>query len=120
MHEWQAVGGIRRYIKSFPKNTKVYQRDSFVSTHLNTCDYVWLKREVVKSLMSPYEGPFKILERDDKMKTLVIDKDGTKLRASVDRLKPAFVFKLRGQICRLHVRLCVQKFIGVVEFHFIN
>lgn len=65
-------------------------RKCFVHKELQNTDYVFLRRDMVKrSLVAPYEGPYKVVERDKKY--FVIERLGKLTTVSIDRLKPAFL-----------------------------
>lgn len=65
-------------------------RKCFVHKELSTCDYVFLRRDMIKkSLTAPYEGPYKVLKREGKCFTIQLPDRVTVV--SVDRLKPAFI-----------------------------
>ena len=65
-------------------------RANFVPRALDTCTHVFLRTDSVKTpLQSPYEGPFKVLNRTPKhFEILKGDKTDN---VSIDRLKPAYV-----------------------------
>jgi transposase InsO family protein len=67
-----------------PQFTKVS-----VDPKLRNCTHVYIRVDAVKrSLQRPYEGPFKVLKRNDK--TFTIEKNGRPETVSIDRLKAAF------------------------------
>lgn len=61
---------------------------SYVPPELQTCTHVWLRIDrVKKSLEAPYEGPFLVIDRLDKV--FIIEKpSGKRQSVSADRLKP--------------------------------
>ncbi|GFS77856.1 retrovirus-related Pol polyprotein from transposon 412 [Trichonephila clavipes] len=64
----------------------------FVHPKLDDCSHVFLRVDKVSpSLSQPYTGPHEVLSRNDKHITININ--GKKSRVSLDRVKPAFVFK---------------------------
>ena len=68
------------------------QRSVFVHPNLKECNFVFLRCDKVKKpLTPPYSGPYKVLERHDKFYTIEIE--GSKSTVSIDRLKPAFIFR---------------------------
>lgn len=76
---------------------------SFVPSALRSARFVFLRRDAHRSpLQPPYDGPFRVLERDDK--GFVLDMGGRRELVSVDRLKPAYVVAgeavLPGQVPR--------------------
>lgn len=65
-------------------------QNSYVPTALSKASHVYMRHDALRGpLVRPYDGPFKVLERGDKH--FVIDKDMTRYRVSIDRLKPAYV-----------------------------
>lgn len=81
---------IRQYkpIDVKKKKSKVF----FVHPDLKECSHVFLRTDKVKkSLTCPYEGPYKVMERTEKVyKNKVPDRI---LTVSIDRLKPAYLLK---------------------------
>lgn len=66
------------------------KRPIFINDDLKTCTHVFVRVDSVKRpLQPPYEGPFKVVERDTKFMDIVIS--GKVHRISIDRVKPAFV-----------------------------
>ncbi|GFX20604.1 transposable element Tc1 transposase [Trichonephila clavipes] len=64
----------------------------FVHPKLDDCSHVFLRVDKVSpSLSQPYTGPHEVLSRNDKRITININ--GKKSCVSLDRVKPAFVFK---------------------------
>jgi len=62
----------------------------FVPKALSECDYVWLRLDRVKSpLEAPYQGPYRVISRNDN--TFVLDIKSKHTAVAVDRLKPAVV-----------------------------
>ncbi|XP_058790930.1 uncharacterized protein LOC131664081 [Phymastichus coffea] len=58
--------------------------------NLATTSYVFLRYDAVRGPSDPpYDGPYKVLERNDK--SFVIDINDKKVRVSIDKLKPAFI-----------------------------
>lgn len=61
----------------------------FVPNDLATCDYVFVRVDYVKRpLQSPYDGPYEVINRNDKFFDVLIG--GREKRISIDRIKPAF------------------------------
>jgi hypothetical protein len=83
---------IETAIRGFtsPAVNKQLTRKIFVPSVLSTCTEVWLRRDIIGSLKSPYEGPYKVLRRSEDMKTFVLDINGQHKTISIDRLKPTF------------------------------
>ncbi|GFX85337.1 retrovirus-related Pol polyprotein from transposon 412 [Trichonephila clavipes] len=64
----------------------------FVHPKLDDCSHVFLRVDkVFPSLSQPYTGPHEVLSRNDKHITININ--GKKSCVSLDKVKPAFVFK---------------------------
>lgn len=85
------VEHLRNMIKTL-KPKPIAQRDArtvFVHPHLNSCTHVFIRNDLIKkSLQAPYDGPYKILDRNDKFyKVQLPDRI---VNVSIDRLKPAF------------------------------
>lgn len=71
-------------------------RSVFISSHLENCTHVFVRNDAVKKpLQSPYDGPYLVLRRSDKLFTL--DVNGKEKVISIDRVKPAFMFNT--EIC---------------------
>lgn len=59
---------------------------------LKDCSHVFLRTDRNKtSLVSPYEGPYKVLERSEKV--FKIQLDDRAISVSIDRLKPAYLLE---------------------------
>lgn len=65
-------------------------KKSYVHPCMKTCEYVFVRRDYVKKpLITPYEGPYKVLKKYEKFyKVQLLNKSAN---ISIDRLKPAFV-----------------------------
>ena len=64
--------------------------NTYVPKELSTCRFVFLRTDAVKqSLQPPYEGPFAVVKRDDKLITIVVN--GKEKTVNMDRVKPAWV-----------------------------
>ncbi len=62
----------------------------FIPHTLEVAPFVFIRRDGhCKPLQAPYDGPYKVLDRDDK--TFVVDLGGRPEHVLVDRLKPAHV-----------------------------
>ncbi|GBM47571.1 hypothetical protein AVEN_90278-1 [Araneus ventricosus] len=72
-----------------PRTTLINScRHIFVNKDLQNCSHVFQRIDRVrKQLESPYEGPFPVIERQDKYFTINIK--GKHVNVSLDRLKPA-------------------------------
>ncbi|GFQ77430.1 retrovirus-related Pol polyprotein from transposon 412 [Trichonephila clavata] len=61
----------------------------FVHPALETCSHVFMRHDVVKKpLQTPYDGPYLVLKRTEKMFT--IEKNGKQATINIDCFKPAF------------------------------
>ena len=61
-----------------------------VSTDLASCTHVFVRHDAVRRpLQPPYDGPFMVLRRGNKMMT--IDRRGRRDVVSIDRVKPAHI-----------------------------
>jgi hypothetical protein len=64
----------------------------FIQKALATCSHVFLRHDAVRrSLQHPYDGPYRVISRNEKTFTIQI-KNSAKV-VSVDRVKPAFLLK---------------------------
>ena len=73
-----------------PSFTRQQQRKTHIHPDLLTCTFVFVRHDAVKkSLQPPYDGPFRVLKRQDKHYTL--DISGKEKVISLDRLKPAYI-----------------------------
>ncbi|XP_037930031.1 uncharacterized protein LOC119664650 [Teleopsis dalmanni] len=63
---------------------------TFVQPDLNKCTHVYLRDDTIRlPLKAPYDGPFKVTDRDDKLMT-ILRKDKS-VRVSIDRVKAAYL-----------------------------
>lgn len=86
------INKLQHYFKNlqFTNPRKTFNRNTFVSPDLKTCDYVFVRNDRLKPTFSPlYEGPFKIVSRTDKFMTIF--KNGKDFTVSIDRVKPAYL-----------------------------
>lgn len=61
-----------------------------VHPDLSKCTHVWIRTDAVRKPLQPhYQGPYKVIDRQEKFYTL--DINGSKNTVSIDRLKPANV-----------------------------
>lgn len=73
-------------------------RAVFVSKDLSTCTHVFLRTDTIKKgLQPPYEGPFQVLSRADKVFKLLIH--GRQSTVNIDRLKPAYIPRDDSNTC---------------------
>ena len=64
------------------------RRKVYISKALATCTHVFVRHDAIrKPLQSPYDGPYKVLQRKEKY--FVVDAKGKQDTISLDRLKPA-------------------------------
>lgn len=60
---------------------------TYVSDQLKSCQYIFVRCDAVKKpLQPPYNGPYKVVSRNDKIFKILID--GKEKVVSIDRLKP--------------------------------
>ena len=74
-----------------PQLSTVHHHNKHVFVHkdLRNCSHVFIRVDAVKKpLESPYEGPFKVLSRSDKVFTIQLP--NRQANISIDRLKPAY------------------------------
>lgn len=68
----------------------------FVHKDLSTCTHVFIRTDAVKKpLQPPYEGPYQVIDRNNKVFTIKLPQREANI--SIDRLKPAYV--LQEQEC---------------------
>lgn len=73
-----------------PPVRKSLNNDTYVSNDLLTCTHVFVRHDAVrKPLQQPYDGPYKVLQRNDRHFTLQLK--NRKEVISLDRIKPAFI-----------------------------
>ena len=66
------------------------QRATYLNRALENCTHVLVRHDAVKQpLQRPYDGPYKVLSRNDKFYTLEVN--GKSNTVSLDRLKPAYL-----------------------------
>lgn len=72
------------------KPRKQNHRSVFVSKDLATCSHAFVRTDIIrKSLQPPYEGPFKVISRGDKVFKLLMH--GRNCTINIDRIKPAYI-----------------------------
>ncbi|GFV19011.1 retrovirus-related Pol polyprotein from transposon 412 [Trichonephila clavipes] len=85
------VSKLKSHMQSLhPKPPKHHgKRPVFIHPGLLEATHVFLRRDMLRRpLQQPYDGPFKVLQRKDKVFFLVIN--GKRVSVSIDRCKPAF------------------------------
>lgn len=86
------VNEIRDHIRKL-KSVPDRQRNSrtlFIHPDLKSCEFVFIRNDAVrKPLQPPYDGPFKVLSRSNKVYNVQLPR--RRVRVSIDRLKPAYV-----------------------------
>ncbi|CAH8474353.1 unnamed protein product [Schistosoma turkestanicum] len=66
------------------------QHRVYIPKQLSDTSYVFIRRDFVRRPLQPtYDGPFKVIDRNDK--TITVDKAGKTDVVSIDRVKPAFI-----------------------------
>ncbi|XP_075157765.1 uncharacterized protein LOC142231032 [Haematobia irritans] len=66
------------------------RHNTFVPKDIRTCSHVSVRIDAVrKPLQRPYEGPFKVVSRTNKIFKII--QNGKEKVISIDRLKPAFI-----------------------------
>lgn len=72
------------------QGTQHGRKKTFIFKDLDTSEYVFLRHDGPKApLQQPYDGPFKVIKRNDK--TFVIHIRGRDVTVTIERLKPAFI-----------------------------
>lgn len=88
----QFITNLRQHLQTLrPAEVNRHgNRKSFVFKDLATTSHVFVRRDGTKGLLQqPYEGPFPVVKRLDKM--FVVNVRGMEKCISVDRLKPAYI-----------------------------
>ncbi|GFX97544.1 pol polyprotein [Trichonephila clavipes] len=89
-------------VVNFVSKLKSHMHNQFTLNHQNTManvqflsiqdcwkQHVFLRRDMLRRpLQQPYDGPFKVLQRKDKV--FFLDINGKRVSVSIDRCKPAF------------------------------
>lgn len=86
------VNDLRNIMEQLkPVVTSNHSNDqNYIQKELQTCTHIFLRDDTVRSpLKSPYDGPYKVIQRNDKNFVIKIH-NGTKT-VSIDRVKPAFI-----------------------------
>ena len=67
-----------------------HQQRVYIPKQLSDSTHVFIRRDNVQRPLQPaYDGPFKVIRRNDK--TITVDKAGKTDVISIDRVKPAFI-----------------------------
>ncbi|GFW93364.1 putative DD41D transposase [Trichonephila clavipes] len=85
------VSKLKSHMQSLhPKPPKHHgKRPVFIHPGLLEATHVFLRRDMLRRpLQQPYDGPFKVLQRKDKV--FFLDINGRQVSVSIDRCKPAF------------------------------
>ncbi|GFU76633.1 integrase catalytic domain-containing protein [Trichonephila clavipes] len=85
------VSKLKSHMQSLhPKPPKHHgKRPVFIHPELLEATHVFLRRDMLRRpLQQPYDGPFKVLQRKDKV--FFLDINGKRISVSIDRCKPAF------------------------------
>ncbi|GFW95180.1 hypothetical protein TNCV_313841 [Trichonephila clavipes] len=85
------VSKLKSHMQSLlPKPPKHHgKRPVFIHPGLLEATHVFLSRDMLRRpLQQPYDGPFKVLQRKDKV--FFLDINGKRVSVSIDRCKPAF------------------------------
>ncbi|GBM20080.1 Transposon Ty3-I Gag-Pol polyprotein [Araneus ventricosus] len=88
------VGKLKEVIQRLlpPKTQHHGQHSVFVSKDLSSFSHVFLRTDALKKgLQPPYEGPFQVLDRNEKI--FKINRNGKELTVNIDRVKPAYVLR---------------------------
>ncbi|GFS61473.1 transposon Tf2-9 polyprotein [Trichonephila clavipes] len=88
------VSKLKSHMQSLhPKPPKHHsKRPVFIHPGLLEATHVFLRRDMLRRpLQQPYDGPFKVLQRKDKV--FFLDINGKRVSVSIDRCKPAFFLK---------------------------
>lgn len=83
-------GIIQQNKPQIPTKNHSNNKSVFVHEDLLKCSHVFIRTDAVKKpLQAPYDGPYRIISRTDKV--YVIQLPGRQASISIDRLKPAYV-----------------------------
>lgn len=88
------VKQLRETIQKFKPKPGEHKdaRALFVHPDLKVCDYVFVRNDTVRrSLQPPYDGPYRVLSRNNKTYLIKLEKRDSEI--SIDRLKPAYLMK---------------------------
>lgn len=89
--------GIIQSLQPSPASRHSGRRSSFVFKDLATCTHVFLRDCTVGGSLKPaYTGPFQVLQRGDKVFTILVN--GNSTTVSIDRVKPAYILQDRATL----------------------
>nr|CDS27662.2 gag pol polyprotein [Hymenolepis microstoma] len=82
---------LKEHFRSaLPTPTRQDSKPTYIHKDLSTSPFVFVRADAVKKpLQPPYDGPYKVLQRNPKY--FILDRNGTKDSVSIDRLKPAYL-----------------------------
>lgn len=88
--DYTYVDQLRNTINEFKSTAQLRNNNkTFVHKDLRTCENVYLRIDSgKKSLQAPYDGPYPVLHRDEKVYRIQLP--GREVNVSIDRLKPAY------------------------------
>lgn len=87
-HEIPTADSIRSKVSDFLQPQNHHKVSVYVPKALHTCEYVWIRVDRVRRpLEAPYNGPFKVIRRNEKYFTVQLS-DTVSENVSIDRLKP--------------------------------
>ncbi|GBL95838.1 hypothetical protein AVEN_227092-1 [Araneus ventricosus] len=89
--EADLVQKLRTFARKLrPVSASHYSSDdhSFVHPDLQSVSHVFIRRDTIRPLELPYQGPYKVLRRKEKF--FCIEINGKEATVSIDRLKPAY------------------------------
>lgn len=105
------VEHLRNMIKNLKPKPIAHKdaRTVFVHPHLSECSHVFVRNDMIKkSLQPPYDGPYKVLDRKDKVYKIQLS--GRAINISIDRLKPAFYYEEAGDnISEKNIPISIDK-----------
>lgn len=87
-----------------PKQTSWHvHQHPFIHKDLKITPHVFVRNDSVKaSIVPPYEGPFKVIERHAKF--FILDMRGRNVKVSLDRLKPAYIENYENETNAQHLQ----------------
>lgn len=81
---------------------------TFVFQDMKTTSHVFVRNEAIGGILRPpYEGPYKVIKRNDKV--ITISKNGKNINVSIDRVKPAYILD-EDDIMTNHLKEKMVKF----------